>query len=162
MSGTRSRTKGRKAQTEGSALLTNARWQVVDTSAGRAVEDVFAIDPAGDQWSVEITADQQISLRAKWKQTTTQATNRNASPLLLWRFDHGGWWLVGSYEVSDRRREWDEVTFEPPVHKHPRAVVKAWWSLRPLPKCGAMPVFLLPGGLTMAPAFDALEDWWRT
>ena len=52
-------------QTEGSELLSAHGWRCVDTSAGMAVEDVFAIDPGGDAWSVELTGDRTLPFSAE-------------------------------------------------------------------------------------------------
>ena len=159
MMGAASRAKGRRAQTEGSKLLVDAGFTCVDTSAGNAVEDVFALDPHGDPWAVEVTADGSISLAAKWRQAAAQAAARGVAvrPLLLWKIAGGGWWLVVA--EPPRRRPSNELELEPPASMAHRTYCRTLARLRPHPGT-AMPVFV-DGELLVAPAELALSRWWR-
>lgn len=162
--GAASRAKGRRAQTEGSALLEAAGWRCVDTSAGMATEDVFALDPDTDAWSVEVTADGTISLTAKWRQASRQADERGGvKPLLLWKVPApGGWWLIG-HEGDFGRRRWRggaELAFEPPAAVAHRTYLRQLMRLRPVLSPTAPLLVVLEGPLVMAPAELALQRWW--
>lgn len=88
-----SRTKGRVGQTEFSNMLKERDWTVVDTSAGQSVEDVFAIDCNGVQWSVEIKKTTMITL-AHVKQAMEQAKKRKVRWMLANHIAGTSSWLV--------------------------------------------------------------------
>lgn len=160
--GSASRSKGRRAQTEGSQLLVDAGWTCVDTSDGTAVEDVFAIDRHGSQWSVEITADQTISAGAKWRQAVRQAAERgeHVLPLMLWKVDRAGWWLiVDGLAVEPMRAHALELELHPPGHVSFPTMARQLVALRPELHIGAMPV-LRKTAHVIAPAELALVRWW--
>lgn len=158
--GKASRDKGRRAQTEGRQLLLAEGWLCVDTSAGTDVEDVFAIDPHERRWSVEVTADQGISLTAKWGQAARQGEARGAAPLMLWKIDRAGWWLIArSGDVEDMRAFPLELELVPSGRMSFATMAARVAELRPSPT-GAMPVLFPGGGLAAAPAEQALRRWW--
>lgn len=161
--GKASRDKGRRAQTEGRQLLEVAGWVTVDTSAGTDVEDVFAIDRAGDRWSVEVTADQGVSFATKWGQTSRQAHERGARPLMLWKIDRAGWWLiVDELDVEPARARALELELHPAGHVAVPTMVRQLAALRPADgdaHRGAMPVLCRTAHL-IAPARQALARWW--
>lgn len=159
MSGARSRAKGRRTQTEGVKILTELGWTTVDTSAGMAVEDCFAVDNFGCQWAVEITSDQSISLPAKWEQAKAQAKARGVDPLMLWKVDRAGWWLVARAHAFAPRRDLATECSMNPARVSLPTWAKAMASMR-IDDEGAMPV-LETGSVIVAPAEQALRRWWR-
>lgn len=91
--GNMARRKGRAGQTVFAALLRARYWTVVDTSAGQAVEDVFAIDPDGAQWSVEVKNCRDIT-QAHMRQARAQAERRRARWMLASHIHGTSCWLV--------------------------------------------------------------------
>lgn len=91
--GKMARTKGRNGQTTFSRMLQDRDWTVVDTSAGQSVEDIFAIDLEGVQWSVEIKTTKMIT-PAHVKQAMEQAKNRKAKWMLANKIEGSSCWLV--------------------------------------------------------------------
>lgn len=155
MSGS-SRRKGRSVQREGLGLLRAHGWSVVETSAGQHVEDAACFGRDGTQWSVEVKGDQTASMRALWRQTAAQAGERGADwiPLLLWRIDRGGWWLVCDALLSC----WVPVTEARSV-LHPPASMALPSIARWLARTGAdpLPAVEFPGDMWALPASDAIE-----
>ena len=88
-----SRTKGRIGQTTVSNMLKDRDWTVVDTSAGMSVEDIFAIDPNGIQYSCEVKKTAIIS-PAHLKQAMEQAKKRKARWMLCNHIAGTSSWLV--------------------------------------------------------------------
>jgi hypothetical protein len=74
-------------------MLKDRDWQVVDTSAGQSVEDMFAIDPNGVTWSVEVKKTRLIT-EAHVKQAQEQARKRKARWMLANHIPGSSSWLV--------------------------------------------------------------------
>lgn len=91
--GKASRVKGRIGQTAVSNMLKDRDWVVVDTSAGMAVEDIFAIDPQGVHWSVEVKKTVTITV-GHVQQAMNQAKRRRARWMLCNHIVGTSCWLV--------------------------------------------------------------------
>lgn len=89
------RTKGRRAQCELATALRERDWQVIETSAGHAVEDMVAISPQGKTYSVECKHCELIQLKKFIAQAREQAKKRKLPWMLCCRLPlYPGMWLV--------------------------------------------------------------------
>ena len=94
--GKASRAKGRRGQSEAIDLLTSRDWSCADLSAGLSTEDIFADDPDGERWCVEVKNTASINVRAARKQAIENAQKRKAGKwMVMARIDgYGSFWLV--------------------------------------------------------------------
>ena len=79
------RAKGARGQREALDVLTERGWQVVEANAGRATEDLFAVDPAGRPVAVEVKYQAALRWGAFRAQARAQAKARGAAWLLMCR-----------------------------------------------------------------------------
>ena len=87
------RDKGRRGQREARNLLTGRDWSCAELNAGTAVEDLIAVDPTGQSWSVEIKNTVSIMV-AHRKQAIAQATARRLPWMLLSKIGGTDSWLI--------------------------------------------------------------------
>lgn len=87
------RNKGRRGQREAQNLLTGRDWTCAELNSGTAVEDLIAVDPAGQSWSVEIKNTVAITV-AHRAQAMAQAKERRLPWMLLSKIGGTSCWLV--------------------------------------------------------------------
>jgi len=92
MSGRVSRSKGRRGQLAFSNLLTEHDWEIRELNAGKAVEDLWAVDPNGKLFSVEIKNTANIQIDQFRKQAMRQAGN--VAWMLACKISNTSSWLV--------------------------------------------------------------------
>ena len=84
MSGTLSRNKGRRAETEAAHLLSERGFTIIELGPGRKSEDILAEDERG-RWSCEVKNCRIWKLTDWRRQAKAQSRARNARWILLCR-----------------------------------------------------------------------------
>jgi hypothetical protein len=107
------RNKGLRGQNEARDVLEEREYRVVETSAGRACEDLFCLDPHGWPVSVEVPHHAHTRWDASRAQARAQAKVRGARWLLVRRVPgHSHAFVVkgdGTTPVASRRNGAREV-----------------------------------------------------
>lgn len=88
-----SRDKGRKGQREAQHLLQNRDWRTAELNAGTAAEDLIAVDPFGQSWSVEVKNTVAITT-AHRAQAMTQGKARRLPWMLISKIAGTSSWLI--------------------------------------------------------------------
>jgi len=90
--GKSSRSKGRRGEATVKRILTDRDWTVRDCNSGTATDDLLAIDPHGQAWSVEVKNTSIINIKAYRQQAIRQS--RKLPWLLACHIDQTRSWLV--------------------------------------------------------------------
>lgn len=91
--GKASRAKGRRGESAAIDILTARDWTVADLTAGKAGEDLLAVDPDGVTWAVEVKTTKTITTQHR-SQAMAQATARRARWMLMSKIQGTSCWLV--------------------------------------------------------------------
>lgn len=84
--GNASRRKGCAGELEARALLAERGFAIIETSRGRAVEDVIA-EKDGKRFAVEVKNTAALTIAAFRKQAKDQARKRKCAWMLMWRIE---------------------------------------------------------------------------
>ena len=94
MSGSRSRSKGRRGETAAKHLLMERDYTILaDLAAGIASCDLLASDPNGGLWSCEVKNRESIPVKEAWEQACKNA-QKGTKAMLLAKIHGTSSWLV--------------------------------------------------------------------
>jgi hypothetical protein len=88
----RSRTKGRRGETEAKLLMQDRDWDVADLTSGISAEDFWATDTNGVTWSVEVKNRKLINIREFKAQAIRNAGKKPW--MVMAKIEGCGEWLV--------------------------------------------------------------------